>query len=123
MGKSPCGRSPEGQHHKFGKKKHFTRPLTVVCSFCPMVLGGIFLAQNNSVKLTITTSVFLFFQIFDIKNLVNASKNLATLVQFTLGKQNFPKLSQCFCQKTTKFVRKKKHPLEGLYIVCTLSFA
>jgi len=114
MDKSPCGRSPEGQHHKFGKKKHFTKPPTLVCSLCPMVLGDIFLAQNNSGKLTTTTSVSLFFQIFDIKNLVNASKNLATVVQFTLGKQNFPKLSQFFCQKTTKFVRKKNHPLEGM---------
>ncbi len=58
-----------------------------------MVLGDIFLAQNNSGKLTFTNNVFLFFQIFDIKNLVNASKNLVTLVQFTLEKQNFPKLS------------------------------
>jgi len=56
----------------------------------------------------------LFFQIFDIKNLANASKNLATLVKFTLGKQKFPKLSQFFCQKTTKSARKKKHPLEGM---------
>jgi hypothetical protein len=45
-----------------------------------MVLGDIFLAQNNSGKLTITTSVFLLFQVLDIKNLANASKKLATLV-------------------------------------------
>jgi 1,4-dihydroxy-2-naphthoate octaprenyltransferase len=80
MAKSPCGRSPEGQHHKFGKIKHCTRPPTLVCSLCPMVLGDIFLAQNNSGKLTITISVFLLFRIFDIKNLANASKNLAMLV-------------------------------------------
>jgi len=79
-----------------------------------MVLGDIFLTQNNSGKLTITTSVFLFFQIFDLKNLANDSKNLPMLVYFTLGKQNFPKLYQFLSQKKTKFVRKKKHPLEGM---------
>jgi len=35
-----------------------------------MVLGDIFLAQNNSGKLTIRSSVFLFFQFCDIKNLI-----------------------------------------------------
>jgi 1,4-dihydroxy-2-naphthoate octaprenyltransferase len=82
-----------GATSQIWEKKHFTRPPTLVCSLWPMVLGDIFLAQNNSGKLTFTNNVFFFFQIFDIKNLVNASKNLVTLVQFTLEKQNFPKLS------------------------------
>jgi hypothetical protein len=109
----PSNRTPKiarGSTLQIWEKKHFTRPPTLVCSLCPMVLGDIFSAQNNSGKGTITTSVFLSFQIFDMKNLANTLKTLAPLVQFTLGKQNFLKFSQFFCQKTTKLPGKKNTP-------------
>jgi hypothetical protein len=48
------------------EKKHCTRPTLVQ----PMVLGDMFLAQNNGSKLTIRSSVFLFFQFYDIKILI-----------------------------------------------------
>jgi hypothetical protein len=38
--------------------------------FAQWVLGDMFLAQNNSGKLTIRSSVFLCFQFCDIENLI-----------------------------------------------------
>jgi hypothetical protein len=89
------------------KKKHCTRPTLV----CPMVLGDMFLAQNNSGKITIRSSVFFFFQFCDIKNLIwlMLPKNRDISPMYT-RKKEFSKSFPIFCQQTTKFVRNKNTP-------------
>ncbi len=74
-----------------------------------MVLRDVFLAQNNSGKLTITTSVFFIFEIFDIKNLANASRILAMWVQCTLGKTEFSKTFPNCLAENNKICKEEKN--------------
>jgi hypothetical protein len=59
--------------------------------------------------------VFLF-QFCDIKNLTQFSKALATLVEFTLKKEN-PEIFQFFCWEADKIVKKQNTNLKAIYIV------
>jgi hypothetical protein len=103
-----------GNMTKLEKKNHCTRPTLV----CPMVLGDIFLAQNNSGKLTIRSSVFLFFQFCDIKNLIwlMLPKNSDISPMYTGKKRILQKFPNSFCLQTTKSVRNKNTP----YKVCSM---
>jgi uncharacterized UBP type Zn finger protein len=58
--------------------------------------GKRFTCQTNQ-QSTCHGFPFLLFQICDIENLVNLSKNETKLVEFTLEKK-----SQCFCCKTNQ---------------------